>query len=348
MSPLSSKTKALLILSRGYCDVLLQGANAPYRLPFPPEIVKDMDVLNQEALTKLLDDFIKANAIPAVQAQMIFMPDITFEKLVPLMPAEELQKLIQEFTDYVPFDDVGYKVVQITNGYLIVAANKQLYETIQKAFEKNNSIVHMAIPASALGQNAVVNGALSPDALQLVLSKPDEFKNYNFISSNIPQTASDVTNKPASKVPTLYILLGVFGLLLLVLFILLFLQMNTPAPKPKLPIVIPTAVPTQGVSNEIASPSARVVTNVKIQILAASETSSTAATLKNELTAQQFTDVSVEKATITVNRPQITFPSALATNVKEKLFAITQKIFPEVVANESTQSTTVQVIVVSQ
>ncbi len=204
-------------------------------IAFPDDIVRDLDLVNKEKLDAYLQAILQTYQIIPSQLTIILADAITFDKDVTELPPERRDEEIKKYLDIVPFQDICSRVYTIEKKAHLVAANNSLIEKIRLFFQKQQFIVTAVVPYSILQE---VFPALQTDVdLSFILSKIDSFKQYSIITEQSivhPTSANgQVTHKGNKR---LFLLVGVFGILIAILIVVIFLnlspqQSQTPAHK---------------------------------------------------------------------------------------------------------------------
>lgn len=220
---------------------------------FVPEMIRDLDIVNEELLEGVTKIFIAQNKIPAGNLVMFLADNIAFVKDFkkadpsPTDAKEEegssvdtaknalLEKQVKEYIEVAPFEEVASKRFVINNGVRVFTTNKDLYMSIKKAFEKEGFKIDMVIPGLLLGNNISAQPTLTPQIADFVLQHVNTLKQNNLLSEDIisevikeePQEENnnyevkEEKPKPKDK-KRLLLLIGVFALLLVILAVVYF------------------------------------------------------------------------------------------------------------------------------
>lgn len=229
------------------------------KLDFPPNVISDLDLVSEEKLTELIDSFCKTNNLEGIKYETILVFSIgsVFEKDFTDENKEENTQ-IQQFIDIVPFEDILTKTYKLNKKTKVVVVNKVLYEALRRVLQKKNFSISLALPYSVLQE---VNTELTNSVnLAFIAGKMDSYKQYNLIDYE-NNNSSDKTKTSDSKKQNkrVYILVGIFIVLLIVLGAVII---STLSPQPglkKRTQVLPTLTPTPTIQKEntkLASPAA--------------------------------------------------------------------------------------------
>lgn len=225
---ITKRQPAILFLDRNSFDFFVSGAANALRFPFNENVIASLEIVNTEALENQIKVFTEQNAIPSANITMILSSNVVFEKDLPgMVPLEQKEEEVQKFWDTVPFEDINSKSIKLDNGERIIAVNNNLCNGLKISFEKIGFAIEMIVPYEALGPDLWNITYLDPQNSREILKRVDSFKQYSFELLeeekivNIPQGNKNVL--PPKKPPKvrLYIMAGVFILLILALAVLL-------------------------------------------------------------------------------------------------------------------------------
>jgi hypothetical protein len=271
-----AKQKGAIYLLRDKFQIYVPGLPSVLEFHFVPQIIRDMDVINQEMFANLIKVFITNSKIPPSDLIIVIADNASFMKdflsTPPQPPAqpgqppkpqpspispEELDKQVKEFFNFVPFEEIASKAIPLKNGIRAYGTNKDLFETIRRSFEANGFEITSVIPAIAFGPEVNTKPGMDNLMIESILKKADTLvKSYNLLNqplltfeSEKDKDIKDATgdngedseplDKPKSQLP---LLLGVLGFLLIVLVVVAWFQFGPPS-KPKPQPVTPTLPP---------------------------------------------------------------------------------------------------------
>ena len=154
-----TKQTGIILLQRSGFQLYSPYFSSLLEFRFVPEIIRDLDVINEDLLDNLIKLFITNNKIPPSNLMIIVADNAAFIKdftpptppanqpPTPLPPngGEELQIETEKFIEHVPFENVASKTFPWNNGLRAFAANKDLYEAIKNSFEKNGFTVELVL-----------------------------------------------------------------------------------------------------------------------------------------------------------------------------------------------------------
>lgn len=230
-----------------------------FRLDFPSNVISDLDLVSEEKLIQLIDSFCKTNNLEGTKFEtiLVFSTGSIFEKDFTDEIKEENTQ-IQQFIDIVPFEDVLSKTYKLNKKTKVVVVNKALFEALKNALEKKNFSISLVLPYSVLQEiNTELTSSIN---LAFIASKIDSYKQYNLNdyenkNPNNKIKASDSKNQNKR----VYVLVGIFILLLIVLGFLIISTLSSESSPKKGAEVLPILTPIPKVQKEnieLASPAA--------------------------------------------------------------------------------------------
>ena len=328
-------------------------AKTALSLQFPPTSVQDMEIINGDELTKAINDFIKANKLKPADILYCFSSQCYFEKAVPEKTApEEIETLRSDFADNVPFNCVLSK--PFTQGKLttIVALNKEFAYTIKKVFESLEFKTEAIVPTFALyGQQAVTfSGQVGAqlmkhfNSLQQVsfLINDDENKNIDRDEKEFSTSKKQSNNR-------LYLLVGVFGVLIVILIAFYFYMQKKRAPKPisqqPIDITAPTTIPILPSATPEVSPTATLKPDVpkgeiEISILNGSGVAGEADRVKDRLEEADFTNTTTGNAPIQDSeKTSVVFKPTVPRAYREEITTMIKSLGYQITTRENDEIT---------
>lgn len=237
---ISKKPTGVLYLDRNRAFFYEQGHAAPLAFDLPLEILSDLEVINKKRLDSAIRGFVGTNNLVPNNIIILLSNSITFEKEFPA-GGVDVDKSIEEFLEFVPFQDYISKKTQVSGKTKIVAANRELCEAVKTSFRGLGFIVTGAFPLSFCID--VLPQLSSNLDLGLVIEKAPELRQFNLLSDIEAPTSSPKKEKPDKK--RIYLLVGTFGFLGLILLFFVYKNIIAP-PKPAQtpPTVVAPPAPT--------------------------------------------------------------------------------------------------------
>ncbi len=359
----SKKSVGVIYLERN--SLYFYGANIAniIKFEFPPQAVRDLDVVNKDLLSKQIGLFIDTNKIHPSRVMIILSPNIVFEKVFPLMEENKLEIEIQKYLDNIPFENVITKKYVVDKTTKIIVVNKLLYEIVKNAFEQKSFMVEAIAPFSSLKINPQAKNNFSAETAKLIINKFDSLKQdgMSINQENPTQTNQKLLNNKFLKDPKNkrgLILIFIFVLLVIVLVILFVLsgfgkppialktadntpsqtntniQAPTPTNIPPSPTLIPSETPQVGtVSSQL------LIKRLKINILNSSGVIKQADFLKERLIAKGFENIITNNSQPTNStKTLIIFLRSVPDDIKKTITDEVKKINFDVSVQENSNS----------
>lgn len=248
------KVTGILLVRDVFLDIYIPSfSQKVYTLQLPSSVYVNMELVDSDAFAKFVSDFFAVNALPPLEVCMVIQSPI-LKKEFSLLPQAQLDKAIQTYLDYVPFDTVVSKRVVSEKGVLVIAANGDYIDSIKGTLSQLGGSVTCVTPLEGLA--FVPQGGVTSLTEELAQSM---LKNINQIRQEAFQVAVqkeldefevvEIPDKPSQPASQLPLLLGIFGILLAVL-VAVYINMGqdfglTPRPVRR-KTVIPTLIPTSG------------------------------------------------------------------------------------------------------
>lgn len=335
------KQFGIIYIERNGFSYYSQGINQS-TFSFPQDAVHEIEVTNEDALTKAITEFISANKFPSATAVIILSADILYEKEIPDQlltpekpdnsPSEERMRKIQVFTDTVPFEEIGSKSYKIDKGIKVIATNKHLYMLVKSAFVKQGFFIDTVIPITMIGKDLMPNLGMTQDVANKLFSKFELFRQNNFLEESpvelggtaIPVRGIQMTTKVTSKRE--FALIGVFGCLLLILGSVTYITFfATPKPKQIASMskkVVPTVSLTpmaSATATLVASESARInKESLKVQINGGSQLQ--ADLLKQQLLNSGYTTIALKPGNVAATGKAFVIFAKIVPAVTREIF----------------------------
>ena len=241
-----------------------QSISSPLSTAIPPEAVSDLEVIDKKKLDVAIQAFLSTHKLPPKNIIILLSTQVTFDRDF-TQSSVDVMKNIDEFLELVPFESILSKKSVFSGRTKVVAANKELCESIKVGFQKSGFIVQGVYPLSLLLE--IMPSLQSNLDLAMVIGKVPDMKNFNLIPAyDMPVNVQKEEKQSKSR---LFVLAGLFGLLLILLVFFVYKNLIAPSrevkrlPAPKLkpiaPIITPIPVSTESAqtnSLDVATPSA--------------------------------------------------------------------------------------------
>lgn len=249
-----SKNISIIYLDRNKFDCILPHQTNLISYDFPPQIVKDFEVLNKDLLYSEIHDFITNNHLSPYPVIIILSNNVIFEKDLTVNKPDQISEETTLFLEKVPFETVLHKTLKIDKKTIVVATNKIYLDLIKEAFEKDQCKMLFILPESLFG-DLISQKGLDTIVAKKILGSMDSFKQYDlshipYIHS-IPQPHEENLTLPEKKSYARLIILLVFFVVLIGILTVLFLISRQEQPSksktPQIPIkqvsITPFSIP---------------------------------------------------------------------------------------------------------
>lgn len=326
------KEPALLYLGRFQADYFAEGATQSIRFPFHPEVVRDLEVVNPQALSEQIKAWVTQFNIAPATLTILLADDLLFSKTITLADPKSREDAIHTFIDAVPFEETSYVQVPFQGSVTVSVANKGYFDAFKEAFEILGFSVELILPAFFLNKEVNLAKSLDVASLTLALKKAGTYRQYSMLSQPLltPATTSvQVTAKTPSEKKRLIVLVGVFGVLIVILIMVYAMSQNS-NPVPAQTNTQPSLPP---VAAEVPDPQAEMIDTMRIiyqpgmvdrvdEIIAG-------------LQSAGVTEISSESATIaTTSASVIFFAPTVSEGTRGVLLSEIQKIIPTLTVGE--------------
>lgn len=229
---------------------------SPLSLDLPADIVSDLEVINKKSLDTVIHAFITTYKIAPKNVMILLSTSVTFDKNFPQTTLER-EKNIDEFLELVPFENYIAKQAKFPGTIRVVAANKELCETVKNSFVGLGFVVAGAYPLS-LSLELFPQLQTNLD-LGFIINKSQELRGFNMMPDSDAPGNSPKKEKKDSK--HLFVLVGIFAILIVILlFVIYRFIILSPKPPQALPVTLPAPQPT--IFKEEASQSGQVEPSV--------------------------------------------------------------------------------------
>jgi hypothetical protein len=220
--------KSILIAFLNRNTLQLFGGNLTgiVTIEIPETILRDGEVVSADGAYTVIKQTVKQYMLAGTQLFLI-LSELTYsEKLFSPVQTTQLENEILGFFSVVPYESLLTRVYETEKGKRAVAVNRALYEAIRQGFSLQGIPIKAIIPACVLGPNGSKH-VLDSSMVNEVLKNIDGFTRQSLLDVQ-EQTANIVRHEEAApaakKKSQLPLLLGVFGVLIVVLVIVVLMQ----------------------------------------------------------------------------------------------------------------------------
>lgn len=259
--------KCVIFLERDKINYYDSSLPAVLTLPFTPDIINDLEVVNPAVLLLQINSFIDNNKLNPAQTLIVLSPNVYFEKDFPEAAEFHEDSELSKFVDTFPFENASTKIYKLATGSKLLAANADLYQNIKSAFEKAGFLIEAIVPIFILGKDIIIADQLDVSTAKTILERFDLAKqNSLLIHQDLfskYQNSKDKKSKTDNR--TLVLLLPILLMLIIVLVILYFKTNSTispvkiiPTPTASIitltPVASSSALPAEVVSRQSQTP----------------------------------------------------------------------------------------------
>lgn len=214
------RQKGILFVDKNNITYYLKGNHAPFNLELPVDAVEGMEVVNPEKFVGALAFWMDNNKIADADIIIVVSENVYFEHAVQsLANSDEDEKDLEMFLGTVPLEDPVSKVIVDGASKKVVVLSRDYYDLLLDFLEKRYFRVLALFPASLLGIK-------SPNDINIeqLIKNLDDYKKYNFLGDFerrfIPQ--SFIAKNTPKDTRNLKIMLGLFGVLVIILIVLVY------------------------------------------------------------------------------------------------------------------------------
>lgn len=222
----NQKSILILLINRNTFQLFGGNLTGIVTVEVPETILHDGDVISADGAYTLIKQLVKQYLLTGSQL-FIVLSDLTYyEKTFSLAQSTQLENEVLNFFNVVPFESLLTKVYDIEKVKMAVAVNKMFYETIRQGFALQGIPIKAIIPACILG-SVGSRHVLDAELTNEIMRNIDGFTKQSLLDSqeaNVAPIQSEDITAPTKKKSQLPLLLGVFGVLLVILVVVVLMQ----------------------------------------------------------------------------------------------------------------------------
>lgn len=193
-----------------------------FKLNFTPQIVRDLEILNEDGLISLVFQFIDSVKATPSQFLIVLSESVLFAGETKERDLTKIEIGFQSFIDFVPFDKVLSKKYQVEGIIRMLATNADLINTLSDSFEQRGFVNNGVVPAFVFGQFGVKPG-LDSDTANYILRVQQLARGKTMGETSSKPIKKSVFKVTTGKSKTLPYLIGGFVIALVGLLVLIFL-----------------------------------------------------------------------------------------------------------------------------
>ncbi|OGH17863.1 MAG: hypothetical protein A3C22_03305 [Candidatus Levybacteria bacterium RIFCSPHIGHO2_02_FULL_37_10] len=333
---LSKNHPIILFIDRKGFSLFQDTLSSFPRFNFTPDIIRNLDVINEGQLTVFIAAFIQINKIIPSSLGIILSDTVTYTKN--LDNTFESQENTQNFLENIPFEEVIAKVVRTDQQVRAVAVNKNLVMAIANAFIGKGCVLEAIIPSFLYGPVANFASGLTQGNIQVILENSEIARMGNLLTNQqkviFPQNPEEEKKDKKPQNLRQYMLIGIFVTLLIILAVV-YLNSRVPQAFP----IVPDAAPALIHAKITPTPFVAISSDtIKIRIMQSSQQSGIADGINQELMQNGFENILNEISDAIAEKPSIVFSQNVPSDVRSGVVAIVKKVLPDVSALENQDS----------
>lgn len=309
--------RAVLFLDRSTLHYYGGGLPQVTTLEIPPLALQDMEVIDSAELTRIITEFFQTHKIKPAQTVLCLSSRSYFFRELPAGKTEEEMRTIEdEFVENIPFNKTLCKSFVRGNKRALIGINREVLFTFHTLLRELKHPLLATIPAYPLfGETATpFSKSMGQEILKHFGSlAPISFELHEEAPSTDPFETKTPTSSTKPSNTRLYLLLGLFVILIGILVVVSLLMGKSAKPKtpqeiPFVPASSTNTVPPSLITSPTlspASPSSELVptatkNDLLIQIVNGSGTPGEATRIKNRIAEAGFTNSQTDNTTTQV------------------------------------------------
>lgn len=222
LKPKAQRQKGLLFVDRSSLTYYAKSNQKPLVLELAQDAVKDMEIVSPEKFINALAYWMDNNKLTACDLIVVISENLYFEHAVQsLANSDEDDKDIEMFLGTVPFDQSVSRILHDGASKRVVVLGKDYYDLLLEFLEKRYFRVLALFPSSLLKVK-------SPEEVKVdqLIKNLDDYKRFNFLSDFERKFVSQsfIAKNTPKDTKNLKIMLGLFGVLIIILGVVLYLN----------------------------------------------------------------------------------------------------------------------------
>lgn len=245
------KRRGILFIQKDRLYYYDEASSRILQFIFPPNTIRDLEVFDYDTINAQIKAFVVNNRLAAANILFIFAEHTIFEKIFLKSQTIDKDIVVQTFLENIPFENLSHKIYENPREFKVIAINKEIFTALKSAFEKLGFTVLGAIPQFVIGENFRTRTALDAQMVGVVLSRFELLQKQNIVEEEVIKSEPEGFDAFAQSSPEhvkqrqKYSIFALFAIvpIILILFIVLFLQQGQKAPA-KSPVPKNVIVPT--------------------------------------------------------------------------------------------------------
>ena len=225
----------VIYLQRSKVSIYLPGKKAVAEIDFPPTVLSDVQVVDQEQFTKLISKTLAQYKNEPGPVLVILANDVCFTLSVTPEEKDGGAGVLQQLRRATPFSNVFTRIIKLPKQIIALSLNRDFFEPLLTVLREQKYEVTTMVPEIALTQQ--ISGNLTAESAQSLAESVTKLEAYDLLESQEKrQLITTTAQSPEDKKRTV-LLVGVFVALLAVLAAVWWWS-NRQAPAA--PVVVPT------------------------------------------------------------------------------------------------------------
>ena len=181
----------------------------------------DLEVCNRNELETQMYLFVNYYKIHSVPLIILLSSDVCFE--LPIVETDEskFENIVNKFLFSLPFEESLHKIYKQAKDHLLVAVNRDLIDIFKYIFNKMGFRLEAVVPSSVIGINVKT---IDNAAAEFILAKSNQIKEQSLIAVEVESGEKTRNEKKVMGVKRVFLLVGIFMVLLFILLLLLYQQ----------------------------------------------------------------------------------------------------------------------------
>lgn len=242
--------RAIIYLEPHQVSLYSSSTSTILSMPFGEGVVRDMEVAAVEVLQSQLDTWLKQQDVQPHTAVLILAENVYFKKEFPGKQNAPNAVEITTFLDLVPIESPTTRIIPMADAAVAVAANKDFYQPIVEVLQKQKIAVVALTPVFIFQMSPTESWQFNPETARKVMSEWETALKYSLVGMVVKKMSTKQTELPskytaqsasAAKfqtttddgkimgLPRVIFLALTFGVLLLIMGVMLYLQIQSNA-----------------------------------------------------------------------------------------------------------------------
>lgn len=218
----NNKQNILIWFSKDGYSFFVEGAKSILTFAFTQDFIRYADIFDQNRFLDQLNKFLVQNKIENVNASFIVDQSVAVENYF----VKNNEKVVQDFLDNIPYEEVISKVSERGDSMYAVGFNGSFFSLLASTLDKHGGTIEIVLPYIVLPETK-----LTLENAETILKKSYTLKNESFITTNANNTqltnSTTIDNSEKHKekstlpylIPIFVILIGVLVYLIVTTYL---------------------------------------------------------------------------------------------------------------------------------